>query len=114
MASKNLERRGTSGDQWFIERSWMRTPLNFLDAKQKYVATIYRDAADAHWEKNPMAYTIENYLVNSKTTLKLKLASGGGAAVSITPAANDELKSVKKPKHQCLNQLHATIPGFAC
>jgi hypothetical protein len=28
----------------------------------------------------------------------LKLAEGGGAAVSITPATNDELKAVKKYK----------------
>lgn len=73
-------------------------PLNFLDSKQHYVATMYTDAADAHWEKNPMAYKIEKYLVNSKTVLTLQLAAGGGAAVSITPATKDNEKKLKMYK----------------
>ncbi len=88
-------------DEWFIgaitdENPRTSTvPLSFLDAKKKYVATIYADAADAHWEKNPMAYTIEQSLVNSKTALKLQLAAGGGAAVSIRPATKEDEKSLK-------------------
>lgn len=91
-------------DEWYLgaitdEHSRAATvALNFLDAKQKYVATIYADAADAHWEKNPMAYKIEKYLVNSKTTLKLQLAAGGGAAVSFTPATKEDEKSLKMYK----------------
>jgi hypothetical protein len=72
--------------------------LSFLTPKQNYVATIYADAADAHYEKNPMAYTISSYIVNNKTKLKVRLASSGGAAVSITPATNEDEK--KYPKYK--------------
>lgn len=70
--------------------------LNFLNKDQWYVAAVYADAKDAHWEKNPMAYEINSYLVNSKTVLKLKLAEGGGAAISFKPASEEEKKSLKK------------------
>jgi hypothetical protein len=62
------------------------------------VATIYRDAANAHWQENPQAYTIEKFLVDSNTILSLKLAAGGGAAVSIMPADNNNAKGLKKYK----------------
>lgn len=84
-------------NEWFLGAITDENPrkstvaLNFLDPKQKYVATIYADAADAHYEKNPMAYTIEKFIVNSKTVLKLQLAPGGGAAASIVPATKNDL-----------------------
>jgi hypothetical protein len=88
-------------DEWFLGAITDENPrksavaLNFLDPKQKYVATIYADAVDAHYEKNPMAYTIEKFIVGSKTVLKLQLAPGGGAAVSITPATKEDEKKLK-------------------
>ncbi|MDX1939969.1 MAG: glycoside hydrolase family 97 catalytic domain-containing protein [Saprospiraceae bacterium] len=72
--------------------------LNFLDAQKTYIATIYADAKDAHWEKNPMAYAIEKVLVTNKTTLKINLASSGGAAVSIKPASANDIKQYKPYK----------------
>lgn len=54
-----------------------------LDPAKKYVATIYRDADNAHWQSNPKAYTIEKRTVDSKSVLNLKLAPGGGVAISI-------------------------------
>ncbi len=104
LGAKNEEPRANSRSEWFIgaitdENARTATAsLNFLDAKQKYVATIYRDADNAHWQKNPMAYTIERFIVDSRTVLKIRLAEGGGAAVSVRPAADDELKAVKKYK----------------
>ena len=59
--------------------------LSFLDKGKKYVATIYADAADADWKTNPEAYTINKMIVTGTTHLSLKLAPGGGAAVSIVP-----------------------------
>ncbi|MBS1512156.1 MAG: glycoside hydrolase family 97 protein [Bacteroidetes bacterium] len=59
--------------------------LDFLDAGKKYTATIYADAADADYEKNPEAYKITKQTVDSKTVLSLQLARGGGCAVSIVP-----------------------------
>ncbi|MCW3089256.1 MAG: glycoside hydrolase family 97 protein [Ferruginibacter sp.] len=71
-------------------------PLDFLDNGAKYVATIYRDAANADWKNNPGAYVIEKFLVDEKTRLSLSLANGGGAAVSILPASASDLKALKK------------------
>ena len=91
-----------SAQKWFLgaitdENARTATAqLTFLNPKQTYTATIYRDAESAHWEKNPMAYTIERFLVDSKNVLKLRLASGGGAAVSIKPASKTESRELKK------------------
>jgi len=85
-------------DEWFvgaITDENPRTavvPLRFLQPGRTYMATLYTDAPDAHWESNPMAYRIEKYLVNSASVLRLRLASGGGAAVSLRPATPAEAK----------------------
>jgi hypothetical protein len=57
--------------------------LDFLEPGKQYTATIYADADDAHYDKNPKAYTISNKKVTSKTKLLLKAAPGGGYAISI-------------------------------
>jgi hypothetical protein len=71
------------------------TSLSFLDAGKKYVATIYRDADNASWNENPEAYAIDRYIVDSQTNLQLKLAPGGGTAISIIPATPAQLKQLK-------------------
>ncbi len=94
-------RKAKNKEEWYLgaitdENARTATaPLAFLNAKQNYIAAIYGDAPDAHWEKNPMAYKIDRYLVNSKTILSLRLAPGGGAAVSIKPASKDEERGLK-------------------
>jgi len=99
-----MARKQKGSDNWFlgaITDEASRTavgPLQFLDAGKKYVATIYRDADNAHWQQNPMAYTIEKFVVDSKTNLKLKMAAGGGAAISIMPATPAQIKALKKYK----------------
>ena len=69
--------------------------LDFLDSGKQYAATVYADAKDADWDKNPQAYEIKSYLVNNKTALKIALANGGGAAVSLRFANADDLKKLK-------------------
>jgi len=99
-----IARKAKNKEEWYLgaitdENPRTATaPLSFLDTKQKYVATIYGDASGTHWEKNPMAYNIEQFLVTDKTVLKLKLAAGGGSAVSIKPAAVEESKKLKSYK----------------
>ena len=61
--------------------------LDFLTPGQKYIATIYADAPDADYRTNPEAYEISSKKVTSKTDLKMKMARGGGFAISIVPAA---------------------------
>ena len=60
--------------------------LDFLTPGQKYIATIYADAPDADYRTNPEAYEISSKKVTSKTDLKMKMARGGGFAISIVPA----------------------------
>ena len=55
--------------------------LDFLPKGQKFEATIYEDAPDAHWKDNPQAYRIRTVKVDSKSKLKLQLAPGGGTAI---------------------------------
>lgn len=57
--------------------------LDFLDKDKTYTATIYADAKDAHWDKNPIAYEITKKKVTSKDKIVVRLAAGGGCAISI-------------------------------
>lgn len=57
--------------------------LDFLDKGRKYDCTIYADAKDAHYEKNPKAYEITHKIVKKGDVLKLQEAPGGGFAVSL-------------------------------
>ncbi len=99
-----IARKQKGSDNWFmgaITDENSRTAvgsLSFLDAGKKYIATIYRDADNAHWQNDPMAYTIEKFVVDRNTNLKLKMAAGGGAAISIMPASASAVKGLKKYK----------------
>lgn len=59
--------------------------LDFLSKGKKYTATIYEDAKDAHWQKNPIAYKIRTMVVTYKSKINLNLAPGGGTAISFEP-----------------------------
>lgn len=84
-----VARKAKGTENWFIgaitdEQSRVSTiALNFLEKGKKYIARVYIDADDASWKTNPEAYKIEQYQVSSTSVLKLKLAEGGGAAISI-------------------------------
>lgn len=57
--------------------------LSFLEKGKQYKATIYKDANNAHWQNNPMAYSIETKKVTATTLLNIPLVAGGGCAISI-------------------------------
>ncbi len=86
-----IARKEKGGERWFVgaitdENSRKSTiSLNFLTPNQKYTATIYEDAPDGHWQKNPKAYKIKTIEVTSKSKISLNLAAGGGTAISISP-----------------------------
>ena len=97
----SIARKAKGSDSWYLgaitdenSRS-LETSLSFLDEGKQYLVTIYGDAANADWQNNPEAYTIRSFIANHNTTLQLKLAKGGGAAVSIVPATPQQLKTVK-------------------
>ncbi|MBR8706734.1 glycoside hydrolase family 97 protein [Bacteroides pyogenes] len=74
-----------------------RLVFDFLDPGKQYIATIYADANDADWEKNPQAYTIRKGVVGNKTKLNLRAANGGGYAISIKEVKDkSELKGLKR------------------
>ena len=92
-----IVRQERDGEDWYLgaitdeEGRTLEAPLSFLPSDRAYVAEVYRDADDADWETNPHAITIERVLVDASTVLPLRLASGGGQAVRLTPAtAEDE------------------------
>lgn len=57
--------------------------LDFLKAGRTYSAKIYEDGKDAHWEKNPYPVAIRKIMVKKGDVLNLKLAAGGGCAISM-------------------------------
>ncbi len=83
------EERGTN--RWFVgsitneESREFSIKTDFLNPNLKYIATLYIDGKDAHWDKNPTSYTIQKVEIDSKSQISLSLASGGGAAISIIP-----------------------------
>lgn len=86
-----VARKAKNSSNWFIgaitdEHARTATAdLSFLDAGKKYTATIYADADDAHYQTKPAAYKITKQVVDNKTKLSLKLAPGGGTAISLVP-----------------------------
>ena len=96
-----IARKAKGKDEWYLgaitdENARTSTSkLDFLPEGETYVATVYADDASAHYQKNPMAYRVDRWLVTNETRLALKLAPGGGAAVSIREADSDEEASLK-------------------
>ena len=84
-----VARKAKGTDNWFVGGKCDENghtavvKLDFLDKNRKYECTIYADAPDAHYEKNPQAYTITKKTVKAGQTLKIKEAPGGGFAVSL-------------------------------
>ncbi len=80
-----------AGDRFFLGASTdengriVDQSLAFLRPGVRYTATVYGDAADAHWDTNPTAYEITSCSVTAGDTLTLRLAPGGGAAVTFLP-----------------------------
>lgn len=86
-----VARKAKGRDEWFIGGITDENPrtsrvlLDFLTPGKSYTARIYRDYETSHWEKNPTSYVVEEITVTSETALPLKLAPGGGFAISVKP-----------------------------
>ena len=87
-----VARKAKGTDEWFVGNTSdengheSELKLDFLERGRKYIATIYADAADASWDKNPQAYEIRTVTVDSGSVLHINAASGGGYAIRIAPA----------------------------
>ncbi|MEN8120945.1 MAG: glycoside hydrolase family 97 protein [Bacteroidota bacterium] len=81
--------RGT--DKWFLgsitdeNARNLTIEFDFLDNGKKYEAIIYKDGEYAHWDKNPTSIKIEKTIIEKTSSMELKLAAGGGVAISIIP-----------------------------
>ena len=83
-----VARQGKKNGQWFCggvtddQQRTLDIPMSFLDPGKTYVATIYADAPDADYKKNPQAYTITTRDVTSSDIIPITMAPGGGFAIS--------------------------------
>ena len=57
--------------------------FNFLEANKIYEAKIYRDGNNAHWNNNPLDIIIETFEIKKGDRKVIKLAEGGGLAISL-------------------------------
>ena len=91
-----IVRKDRNSDDWYLgsitDENVRRfdVPFTFLDPNKKYVAEIYADGVHADWIYNPFSLDIYKLLVDSNTILKLRLANGGGQAMRIRPAYEQE------------------------
>jgi hypothetical protein len=83
-----IVRKDRNSNNWFLGSITDENPrelninLDFLDKGKNYTAVIYKDADNAHWNDNPTEYKIEKLNVTSEDKINLKLAAGGGTAIS--------------------------------
>ncbi len=79
--------RGTGN--WFVggitdeNARELTVDFDFLDETSSYKAIIYKDAESANFRTDPTAIDIENIEINKNSTLNIKLAEGGGFAISL-------------------------------
>lgn len=80
-----------AGERYFLgaatnaEARTLHVSLEELQPGITYDATIYADADETDWITNPSAYCISKQQVTCHDTLTLRLAPGGGAAVTFIP-----------------------------
>jgi alpha-glucosidase len=102
-----IVRQDRNSEDWYLgsitdeNGRTLEAPLTFLDSDRKYVAEIYADAAAADWATNPLPVEIDRVLVDRNTILSLKLAPGGGQAIRIRPATEEDVSSIP-PYRPCL------------
>ncbi|MCB0550952.1 MAG: glycoside hydrolase family 97 protein [Phaeodactylibacter sp.] len=86
-----VARKEKGTNKWFVGSITNEEPreftitLDFLDDGKAYRAAIYKDSDTAHWKDNPMAFVVTSAEVKKGDTMAIKLAPGGGQAVSILP-----------------------------
>lgn len=91
-----VARKAKGSSEWFVggvtneEARETTVSLDFLDPSRSYVATLYADAPDADYATNPEAYRITRGLVQASDSLHIRMARGGGFAMSIREMRPDD------------------------
>ncbi|KFF22210.1 glycoside hydrolase family 97 protein [Chryseobacterium sp. JM1] len=86
-----IARKARNKNEWFVGSITDENPreatvdVSFLPKGEKFEAVIYRDGKNASWNHNPKSYEISKQTINSGSKLKIKVAPGGGFAISIKP-----------------------------
>lgn len=84
-----IARKERNTGNWFVggitdENSrTLDVSFDYLDDNQNYEAVIYKDGDKAHWDDNPLDISIEKTEINKDSKLSVKLAEGGGFAISL-------------------------------
>lgn len=98
-----VARKAKGTNNWFVGNTsdenghLSKLTFDYLDRDKTYIATIYSDAKEAHYEKNPQAYVIRKGIITAKSHLTLKAAPGGGYAISLIEVKDkQELKGLKR------------------
>jgi alpha-glucosidase len=84
-----VTRKARDTPEWFIgaitdeEPRTFAVSLSFLPKGRSYVAEVYADGPNAHWLTNPLPVTISRRAVTASSTLRVRLAPGGGQAIRI-------------------------------
>ncbi|MBR5978213.1 MAG: glycoside hydrolase family 97 protein [Verrucomicrobia bacterium] len=82
------------GDVWFVGglTGWnvkqVDIPFSFLKKGQVYQAVLYKDGVNA--ERRGADYTVDRFMVNSADTRSVRMSSGGGFALRLTPVDCNE------------------------
>lgn len=98
----SIARKAKGKNEWFVgnvngnESRTSTIKFDFLESGKQYIATIYADAKDAHYRKNPQAYTIRKVILDNKSKLSQLSAPGGGYAISIIEADKADTKGLKR------------------
>jgi glucan 1,4-alpha-glucosidase len=83
------EERNTGN--WFVgsitdeNKRELTIDFDFLEPETSYMATIYKDGKEAHWDTNPTSVDIEEVVITNNMSITLKLVEGGGVAISLVP-----------------------------
>lgn len=86
-----IARKERTSENWFVggitdeNAREMELNFDFLSPDTTYEAIIYEDGADADWDKNPTSINIKTIEINNQSIIKMKLAPGGGFAISLIP-----------------------------
>jgi hypothetical protein len=84
-----IARKERDTGNWFVggitDENSREVEINFdfLNDNEAYKGIIYKDGENAHWNDNPLDIDIEHIEINKNSTLNVKLAEGGGFAISL-------------------------------
>lgn len=90
-------RKAKGRNEWFVggitdDERVMPLSFDFLEKGKSYIATLYKDGKNADCINNPHTYTVTSGRVDSRSTLKIWMAHGGGFAISIREATDADVK----------------------